>query len=496
MYSFFGNAFKLRSWLVAVLPLVIAGCAGVPEVDEHEYVAALPSSEHTLLGSFSKAWHTENRDYSALFELNDPAVALRARIGLIEAAEESIDAQYFLIKPDNTGEKFLSSLEAAGKRGVRVRLLIDDIFTPGMDDTFAALACNDEVDVRLFNPLARVPFRYLVSPQRINRRMHNKALVVDGAVAIFGGRNIADEYFDRRNDVVFDDYELLSFGGVVEPLADSFDSFWNSKWAIPIEIIVGDQLPNECSIEATGAVSKQLKEAANEYLEDILANEVEYIRANASVIYDDPSKLKNPARKRIGANVSTDLRELFGQAEQSITIVNPYLIPSAEGLERINNLIERGIEITILTNSLESTNHIAVHSRYIKYRRELLLAGVNLYEIDAFSLGESSSKKLTLHAKVATTDSSKLLVGSPNFDPRSRDLNSEVAVVIDSEAMASQYEFALTEFLKGHAYKLALSKAGDILWEKAANDSVELLQREPGLSFGLELKLFSILFYQ
>jgi putative cardiolipin synthase len=413
----------------------------------------------------------------------------------MEKSQASIDAQYFLIKPDQAGELFLGKLLRAADRGVKVRLLIDDIFTPRMDSVLALLNTHDNVQVRLFNPLSRnspVAWNMVFDFKRTNRRMHNKSFVVDGSLAIMGGRNIAEEYFELTEQQDFGDFELLMRGDIVSQISHSFDVFWNSELAVPMEAFgaVGSERRLNLWLDimddvASGKRPSAYAEAINTpFLQQIRSGEREAIVAPATLVYDPPDKLIAARRSREHRTLAAELKRRFDAATKEILLVTPYFIPRDEGVEWIRSITARGIRLVVVTNSLASTNHIAVHSGYARYRRDLLEAGVELYELRVDVQRDSDRKgfdaeRLTLHSKAVVIDQDEVFAGSLNFDPRSIAINTEVGLFIDSPIKGKQIAERIENGIRNYAYQVKLNEKGQLRWYFHGTDGVEEYKSEP-----------------
>ena len=373
--------------------------------------------------------------------------ALGVRLALAERAERTIDAQYFLIKGDRAGALFAGKLLRAADRGVRVRLLLDDVFTTGLDAELSLLDLHPNVEVRLFNPVSRQGLKslgFLFDFERANRRMHNKSFTVDGAATVVGGRNIAEEYFEIADKVEFADYEVIGFGQVATDVSRTFDLFWNSPQAVPIEafgydVSFGDldDLRATIAEQVEGASSGIYTRAVNsKLLEDIRERRIAPIPAAARVVTDEPEKLEAPVDDYARQVLVDALADRVDAAQREAFFVTPYFVPGDVGVAYFSELAARGVRVAIVTNSLASTNHVAVHSGYFYRRQALLEAGVELYEMRAYVGGDRGEvERRTLHGKFVIVDRQTLFVGSLNLDPRSIDLNTEMGMFIESPAI-------------------------------------------------------------
>jgi putative cardiolipin synthase len=383
--------------------------------------------------------------------------ALQARVALVEAARSSIDAQYFQWAGDAIGRALLERVIAAADRGVRVRLLIDDYHARGQDLAFAALAAHSHIEVRVFNPFVRGRLRL---PQLIgrftelNHRMHNKMLIVDGQAAIVGGRNMTDDYFGLGHDLDFRDFDLLAVGGVVPEAEAAFDRYWNSPWAYPItalrkarsfEELTRERARLELKLRADRATFPYpLPHGCEDALGWLAAAAKDVVWAPAEVVYDDPTLMAQPLRGQV-TKVGRKLIALTTGARQEIVAENAYLVPHKE-LGLLRGVLGRGVKVQLLTNSLATTDVIAVNAAYAKSRPALAELGVELYEMKPNAASRelyvarplASPARLALHAKAAVFDRATVLLGSFNLDPRSMYLDTEAVFVIRSPQLAAQ----------------------------------------------------------
>ncbi len=476
--------YRYKAWLLPLFLLLLAGCAAAPFDYPKTVSRVVPASDTTRMGQFYAKWlqqHGEDSGFVGLEKGND---ALGARLRLMEAAEKTIDAQYFLLKPDEAGGLFIGKLLRAADRGVRVRLLIDDIFTPVEDSTLALFNHHPNVEVRIFNPVARQGFKYvnmLWDFNRANRRMHNKSFTVDGSVSIVGGRNIADEYFEIKQEVEFDDFELLTFGPVVAEIAGAFDLFWNSELAVPMEAFGADFDPTELkqwrsamdAVVAGARESVYARAIDSPLLQDIAEGRIEPIAAPAYVVTDEPEKLVQKVGATEYQSLARELGKQFDRAQREVIIISPYFVPGKEGVAAITQWLQRGVRVVIVTNSLASTNHVPVHSGYARYREPLLRAGAELFEVksnaEVTGAEGNAADRRTLHTKAVIFDRALLFIGSLNFDPRSIDINTEMGVFIASPEAASRLAEAVMDNLFDLTYAVELDARGKLVWSYRGN---------------------------
>jgi putative cardiolipin synthase len=473
--------------------MVLTGCQQIPYDYPREASFAKPPVEDSQISKTLESWNEEGTDHrqSGYQPLGQGIDALGARLRLIEKAEETIDLQYFLAKPDYSGHLVAGKLLEAADRGVRVRFLIDDIFTSVKDEELTVLDQHPNIEVRLFNPLVRGFGRYasfLRDFKVANRRMHNKSFTVDNLVSIVGGRNIADEYYDIKQDVAFADFDMLCVGPICREISDSFDLYWNNELAIPLEAFRKDdrQVSRKVIEDETLASAMKIYSAAvnSEVLEHLRSGQSKLVPGKAKIVADPPEKLVNP--KRSGMNVLIEsVREAMEAAESEILIITPYFVPGRQGVEFLLQQRERGIDVRVITNSLASTNHGYVHGGYAPRRKALLEGGVKLNEAKADSgisrfTGEKQS--LTLHTKLVIIDRELIVVGSLNMDPRSVILNTEIGLFLESPSIAGGISERFIKALPVHSYELDLDERGKVRWTYSNGEEFLQTGTEPGAS--------------
>ena len=487
---------KMRGLLVLLLVLQLGACATVPFDHPTTTSHAIDPATPTRLAAIVDEWQAEHPGASGFYPLADGMSALGARIRLIEVAEETIDAQYFLMKGDTAGQVFAGALLDAADRGVRVRILLDDVFTTVKDEELDLLDGHPNIEVRLHNPVARGglgPLNFLLEFKRANRRMHNKSFTVDNQATIVGGRNIADEYFELRPEGEFLDFDVIGFGPVAAEVSAQFDQFWNHHRSLPIAALSSKFSEEELNavrfeiIEEYATVGGSVYEEARttELLEDLVNDRRHVFPAKAEVITDDPEKLVAPIAREHQVLVKR-LHEVVSAAQEEVIVLTPYLVPGDQGVAFWGSLAKRGVRVVILTNSLASNNHTAVHSAYAKHRKPLLEAGVELYEAraDAVTPGAGvEAEALTLHTKGLLIDRRLTFIGSLNLDPRSIEINSEMGLLIDSTELGEILGARIEERLSEMAYRLGQDARGRLEWY-ANIDGVEVIETSEPLASG------------
>ena len=465
---------KLRHLRGLVVVLTLSSCA-LPKHVARTPSHALPGTERTTLGALIAPAVAAHPSQSGFLLYNDGEGAIQARVALTEVAQSSIDAQYFLWAGDAIGRVLIDRIVAAADRGVRVRLLIDDYASAGHDTAFDTLAAHPNIDVRVFNPYARGWMRILQLLGRfneLNRRMHNKLFVVDGQVAVVGGRNLSDDYFGLGTKLSFRDFDLLALGPVVAQAEGGFDQYWNSQWAYPIHALLKPSSPAKQAearrrFEAKLAADLArfpyaLPHGRDEALAWMERSRGQAIWAPAEIVYDDPKSMANPAKSPPGL-VWNAMVALARQAEHEIVAENAYLVPQEKKAPGYRELCARGVTVRLLTNSLASTDVVPVNAHYATTRPELVDMGMELYEMKPWAASREryiahasrSKAHLALHGKAAVFDRKTVFVGSFNLDPRSAALDTETVFVIHSPELAEQLLDAFaTDFEPANAWRI------------------------------------------
>jgi len=495
-----GRFAALRGWrraaIIAMLlgSLVGVGCGGLPQRVERQPSWSLPQAEDTPLARLVQAsTPPQQAQYSGFRLLDEGADALATRLALIDAARNSLDLQYFLIGDDASGDEVLDALHAAAERGVRVRLLLDDLYAGAHETRLAALDRHAMAEVRLFNPLpvrgAALGRRLLGSLHefdRINRRMHNKLLIADGYIALTGGRNIGDDYFMRGAVANFVDLDVLATGPVVNELAHLFDRFWNDDTAYPAASL----LPPTRTVLAAAAAAPAAAAANEGTAAQVQRGRLELHFASVRVFADEPNKASRADAPLQPGEAMAQSLALMSAARSEVSIASPYFVPGPGGLALMQEAAARGIHIAVMTNSLGATDEPLAYRGYRRYRMAMLKMGVRLAELSPehggqeLSPGALRSSRGRLHAKLAIVDQRWLLVGSLNMDRRSSRLNTELALAIDSPALAREAATLLGNLWTGSTYQLQLSPTADrIQWAAFEGEQRVVHDTEPHLDW-------------
>ena len=474
----------------------------LPPLENRTESHSYRDTQDTPLGAAIGPVAAAHPGLSGIHLLNDAPGAFAARTLLARAATRSIDAQYYIWHDDLTGRLLFNELRAASDRGVRVRLLLDDNNTSGLDPIIAALDAHPNIEVRLFNPFTvRKPrlIGFLTDFWRLNRRMHNKSFTVDNQVTVIGGRNIGDEYFGAGDGALFVDLDVLALGPVVSKVSDDFDRYWASASSYPADRIVPAVTSMEIDeiqrrlLASTRADHSYLERSEVPLVGRLVGGQVEFEWAPVRMISDDPAK----ALGRAAPNelFFSKLTASTGAPQRSLDLVSGYFVPAKEGTRTLVAMSARGVRVTVLTNALEATDVPIVHAGYAKRRKPLLRAGVRLFELrgadaalrpgrDAGRSGGSGSRLSgagsALHAKTFVVDGRRIFVGSFNFDPRSANLNTEMGFVIDSPSIAGRISNTLSRIGPARAYEVRLSRDGTLYWVERTGGKQVRHETEPG----------------
>ncbi|UCE76646.1 MAG: phospholipase D family protein [Gammaproteobacteria bacterium] len=490
----------LRSYLLMVLTAVLfTGCATVPKDYPRTESTAFEDYLDTSVGQLFEEAAREHPGESGFAIIRYGRPAFTARIALADLAEKTLDAQYYIWEADATGRVLAEHLMQAADRGVRVRLLIDDITVAGRDAMAAAMDAHPNIEIRIFNPFANRSarlFDFLTDMGRVNHRMHNKTMVMDNAVAIIGGRNIGNHYFDVATDANFRDLDIAAAGPVVREISNVFDYFWNGDWAVPIAALA-DRPYSEADLRKTRSTTlKWLAENPYPYPLDqdvaALRSELSSIRdkfiwAPGQIVWDDPAAIAQGIQE--GAINKAFYRKV-PTLQKELLMESAYFVPRDRAVEAARQLIDRGVRIRMLTNSLASNDVIAAHAGYAKRRKAMIEAGVEVYEYRPDSMvsktrawrGES---KAALHTKAIVFDRESVFIGSFNLDPRSSDINTEAGLYVESPELAEQVIAYMDEGVRPeNSYRVLLGEDGDLSWMTEVDGAEVRYTEEPETTFG------------
>jgi len=483
-------------WMLALL----SACASVDFNYPRTTTNALTDTSETQLGQAFAEEVAKHDGESGFLPLEDGVEALAMRLVLAEKAERSIDTQYFLIHDDIIGRVFIESLLRAADRGVRVRLLVDDMHAKGHDPGLAILDAHPNLEIRLFNPFGNRSSNAMNagSLRRVVRRMHNKSFTVDNQVTVIGGRNIGDEYFGAPGDANFGDLDVAGIGPVVQDVSSMFDAYWNHQAALPMPALTRmPENPEQALADLRTALTQSIADIRESKYADAVRNSIfEALQRDAGsvtfapyeLVYDSPDK-SMPELARTAASMTTSLRDSVIDAESELLIITPYFVLREQEIDGFRDLRDRGVDIKVLTNSLASNNHTISHSGYIPVRKPLLKMGVNIYEVraDAKLAGvegiDRDAAKTTLHAKAFIVDRSRLFIGSFNWNQRSKNVDTEMGVIIESAELAVAFAERLDAIDRENVYEVVLNDKDKLRWKGIEQGQEVILTKEPQTSW-------------
>jgi len=491
--------------LVALFALL--GCSPLQNKADRQPSTALPPAHDTPSARYVQSEVQTHTGDSGFRLLANSTNALMSRIALADHAAHSIDLQYFIFQNDATGRLVAQRLLAAADRGVRVRMLIDDYALKDEYDLLDALDAHANIEVRVFNPF---PTRAKLLPakvvqlalewRRLNRRMHNKSFIIDNTTAIIGGRNIGDAYFDAADNGNFRDLDVVAIGPVVAEASRTFDAYWNSDAAVPVAASGGKRDPQRDLSRERDALAHEARAFAESDYAQAAITEFpsgptadrtgSWFWGNATLVADQPEKIQ-ATHDEPSLRIGPRLKQVVDASQHEVLLVSPYFVPGNTGTQYLSDLAQRGIGVKVLTNSLAATDEPAAHAGYSHYRRDLLRGGVQLYELHPLPGATQTpttygtSAGVTLHAKAVVVDRHYVFVGSMNMDQRSKLLNTEMGVIVDSPALAK----AVGDFFDrgaANAFQVQLKDGAlgheQLVWIAQENGTTRTFEHEPGAS--------------
>lgn len=499
--------------IYCAITLAVTGCSTLPKhkIETTHQTAFQIDTSQTSLAQIIQPLQEQHPDLTGYHVLYEPLEALAARLRLIDRAEKTLDLQYYIWDNDKVGALALHALIRAADRGVKIRLLIDDNNAKHTEGIFLALAQHPNIEVKLFNPYRFRKYRALdmvLDLKRINRRMHNKSFIADHQVALIGGRNMTNQYYNVSDNYQFSDVDVMLFGTAVNDISKSFDDYWNYEYAYDVREIV-NQKAHRLSYES---LKQQLDEhykqvTVQNFLDltrhsqaiDALMNRdiaLEWVKAE--VVKDSPDKIKSKAKKE--EHLNFQLINHLEKPENNIDLISAYFVPEKKGAKILSDLAQRGVTVRVLTNSFKANDVAVVHAFYGKYRQDLLEHGVQLYEfLPALDKGdldkhtddlEKKAKvsikglsRSSLHAKLMALDEKQVFIGSFNFDPRSAYLNTEIGVLLNSPPLAQSVHTTMDQNLSKFAYKLVLDANKKITWQRETSKGPLIYTKEPKMKW-------------
>ena len=484
---------------------LLSACSSLPTGFDKPVSQAIDNTRESSLVQQLQPALDNNPGKSGFITLDSGEEAFVARLRMIQEAELSLDVQYYIWHDDLTGRSIFNQLLAAADRGVRVRILLDDMDTAGKDQILRKIDAHPGVEIRVFNPFANRERRlrdFLGDTRRINRRMHNKTITGDNIATIFGGRNIGDEYFAAAHDVGFGDMDALAVGPIAWEVSAQFDLYWNSEWAYPIDAFDWEEPVSQADFQAFRDSSDEYVEQArqSEYAQIIRQfdlvkpggiEESDFVWSEWLLAYDQPSKVR--AKKvQADTHLAPKIKMGMDSTQKDLVIVSPYFVPGDEFTEYLVSLVDRGVRVRILTNSLQANDVSLVHAGYMRYRKRLISGGVELYEFKADAnkvirkerkeqkdKNRIGASKASLHAKFFGFDQTYLFIGSFNLDARSVALNSELGAYYASPEQASALSESFDDIAIRIAYRVELNEDGKLEWVTLGDEGELRLDKEP-----------------
>jgi putative cardiolipin synthase len=481
---------KIVLGIFSVLTLqFLAGCVKLPDNNERKPSQVISDGENTGLGVAFKPHVEQNQGKSGILLLGNGRDAFVGRAVLARLAEKSIDVQYYMFHQDTVGKLLIREFIAAADCGVRVRMLIDDMYGEEADDVWSTLASHPNIEVRLYNPFVRghsKNLQFITQAKRVNHRMHSKTYTVDNQVTIVGGRNIGDEYFDADEDVAFSDLDAMAIGPVVPEVSDEFDTYWNNRHSFPIATLLAGTNKETVPADALNDLRNELEEFNNQpqatayrdavehspFANSLRDKTAKFSFSEAKIIHDSAEKMTREDDDWKEELLMSQLAPYILEAKEEYILVSPYFVPGQRGADAICKLSKQGVRVRILINSLASNDVAAVHTGYMRHRKQLLRCGVELYELNE-QLKKVEGKlftwlpglsKSSLHAKTMAMDKNTMFVGSFNFDQRSLNINTEIGILFRDPEIASNSSKNFNKHIDKVAFRVELVDNSQMKW--------------------------------
>ena len=495
------------------IAITVTGCSTLPKhtIESIPETTLQVDTAQTTLAQIIQPLQEQHPDLTGYLVLFEPLEALATRLSLIDKAEKRLDLQYYIWDNDKVGSLALHALIRAADRGVKIRLLIDDNNAKSTEGIFLALAQHPNIEVKLFNPYRFRKYRALdmiLDLKRINRRMHNKSFIADHQVALIGGRNMTNQYYNVSDNYQFSDVDVMLVGTAVKDISHSFDEYWSHEYAYKVQEVV-NQSAHHLSYES---LKRQLDEhyervtvqnyldltSNSQAIDSLMSRDIQLDWVKAEVVKDSPDKIKSKAKKK--EHLNFQLIQHLEQPEKNVDLISAYFVPEKKGAKMLTDLAKDGVKVRVLTNSFKANDVAVVHAFYGKYRQNLLEHGVQLYEFlpalnknDLDKNTEDLAKKAkvsikglsrsSLHAKLMALDEKQVFIGSFNFDPRSAYLNTEIGVLLNSPPLAQAVHTTMDENLSKYAYKLVLDANKKITWQRQTPQGPVIYTKEPRMKW-------------
>jgi putative cardiolipin synthase len=490
---------RAACFLLTIFCVAVVGCRALPARVDVATESALPAARYGSLADVAERIEAMlGRGESAHWLLDRNQLALTARLALVDEAAVSLDVQYFIWQSDATGHLLADRVLHAADRGVRVRILMDDFGVAGRGGDVLSLDAHPQIEVRAFNPWAHRGTRFATATEfltrayALNRRMHNKTLIADGRFAVLGGRNIGDRYFGVYDEFVQNDLDVMVAGPMAREVAGTFDTYWNSEHSYPVALFERDPRPRRPVADTSERLDRTIAQRAeiletftleptdwSSYLEELVTT---FAPAQSEILWESPDVL-DASRPRL----YDDFMEFIASAQSEVLISSPYFIPDAEFRALLRDVVAKGVRVVVVTNSLATNNHVVAHTGYRRWRRDVLAAGVELYELraDAAALPyyvtpPASPGWLGLHTKAVVVDRERAFVGSPNVDPRSMVLNTEIGIVGNGREFARRVAALVQrDIAPENAWRVTMNEEGWLRWSSGD----EVVRRQPAKGF-------------
>ena len=492
---------------------IFSSLTGLPNNDNRTKTETVTDTADTRLGKLFEGKIRDKNGENGVIELARGRDAFAARAVLARLAEKSIDTQYYMWHQDTVGRLLVFELLKAAERGVRVRLLVDDMYGSDGQDTWLAMDVHPNIEVRLFAPYSRRQPKYLQFLTRfkdVNARMHTKSFTADNQATIVGGRNIGSEYFDADPKLAFADNDVMAVGPAVAEVSSEFNDYWNSSYAYPIATLLKPASERELDELKDSAEAFYRQSSTTSYVQAVkegrFANSlrdgtVTLEWGRGTVIHDSWRKRDQSYEGWKDDLLVTKLSPHIRAVSDDFIMISPYFVPGDEDVEMFCDLVRSGARVSILTNSLASNDVAAVHAGYSKHRKSLLRCGVELFELDehlrtderrAFTWLPGLDKS-SLHAKTMIFDNKKLFVGSFNFDQRSMYLNTEIALIIEQPDIARRAADTFHQKVEDIAFRVELVAAGSgkesLRWHAIEDGKPVMYDKEPNVGAGTKVSV-------
>lgn len=495
--------------LSLIVTLFFTACSTKPATYPRTSSYALTAYSSTDIGKIIEKEVARHPGKSGFDIIRYGREAFTARIAMTDLTDKTLDLQYYLWEPDETGRLLALHTLRVADRGVKVRVLLDDIGLQGRDDMIAAMDVHPNIEIRIFNPFSSRGMHaldFLTDTDRVNHRMHNKTVIMDNAFAIVGGRNIGNHYFGVSEDINFRDLDIAAVGPIVRDISKMYDYFWNGKWSVPISVISKKKYTME---DLTKERKKLEKKVRGDHYPYPLASDTRQLQINlkqlmkhfvwakGEVLWNDPEQMRLDRDKQSHAMIDK-LHNRLNRLHKDLLMESAYFIPREDGIKHLVALSKKGIKVRILTNSLKSNDVLAAYAGYNNYRMEMLRNGIEVYELrdDAGAskiINRSPAKGKVhtgLHSKVIVFDEKDVFVGSFNLDPRSSRINTEGGLYVQNRELARRVMAYMKEGISlENAYRLGLDKAGHITWTTIENEKIVVYTSEPKVSAWDKMKV-------